>query len=300
MAESAQTIRPIVVGTDLQPAARAAADWAAQRAQYLGLPLLLVTSTPGIPIPPRTSVYEAMRSPDYLTEVKARAGRRLEEEAVRLREAHPGVTVDTLVSEGDAAGVLVDLSRTARFTVIGTHGKPDITARLLGGVAEGVISNAVGTVVAVPPGAYHVSGPVVTGIDDPDRAHDVLRIAHTEAQFSKRPLVVLHAWHEAVFGTPYDVPVLIGATGAIEGEIREVMAEALARYHAQFDDVTATVDVVEGNAREVLVDRSRSASSLVIGARGKGGFLGLLLGSTSRFVVRHSQCPVIVVRPRPA
>ncbi len=151
---------------------------------------------------------------------------------------------------------------------------------------------------AVPPGTYDKADPVVVGVDDPEQGQQTLRIAHTEAALAERPLLVIHAWHEVVVGTPYDVPVTLGDPDIIEKEIRELFQESLSRYRADFPGVTTTIEVVEGSPRDALVDYSKRASALIVGARGLGGFLGLLLGSTSRYVVRHSHCPVVVVRKR--
>jgi nucleotide-binding universal stress UspA family protein len=49
-----------------------------------------------------------------------------------------------------------------------------------------------------------------------------------------------------------------------------------------------------------LVERSREAQLLVVGSRGHGNLVGLVLGSVSHAVLQHAHCPVAVVRPDPA
>jgi len=41
---------------------------------------------------------------------------------------------------------------------------------------------------------------------------------------------------------------------------------------------------------------SRSASILVVGSRGLGGFEGLILGSVSTKCLRHAHCPILIMR----
>lgn len=54
--------------------------------------------------------------------------------------------------------------------------------------------------------------------------------------------------------------------------------------------------VKEGNAAKLLIDLSDDADLLMVGARGHGGFAGMLLGSVSQHVAAHTKCTVVVVR----
>jgi nucleotide-binding universal stress UspA family protein len=53
---------------------------------------------------------------------------------------------------------------------------------------------------------------------------------------------------------------------------------------------------VPGNPSEVLIEASRGAVLLVVGSRGVGGFMGLMMGSVSTQCVHYSHCPVLVIR----
>lgn len=61
------------------------------------------------------------------------------------------------------------------------------------------------------------------------------------------------------------------------------------------EGVTMTTVVREGPAVQVLIDESKDAELLVVGKRGHGGFLGLLIGSVATQVANHATCPVVIV-----
>jgi nucleotide-binding universal stress UspA family protein len=63
------------------------------------------------------------------------------------------------------------------------------------------------------------------------------------------------------------------------------------------EDLVVHRTVKSGPAAEVLCEAARGAELLVVGARGQGGFRGMLLGSVATQVVQHSPCPVVVVVP---
>ena len=74
------------------------------------------------------------------------------------------------------------------------------------------------------------------------------------------------------------------------------MAESVAGYAEKYPDVVVTHHLDGGDASRALVAASESADAVVVGSRGRGDVASVVLGSVSRFVVEHADCPVVVVR----
>ena len=80
------------------------------------------------------------------------------------------------------------------------------------------------------------------------------------------------------------------ASDSLEGTIAEA-------YPDEAERASIKRFTVGGSPAQTLIEESKTAELLVVGARGHGGFLGLLLGSVSSQVVKHAHCPVLVLPP---
>jgi nucleotide-binding universal stress UspA family protein len=83
---------------------------------------------------------------------------------------------------------------------------------------------------------------------------------------------------------------------AMGDDCRNVLATEVIEASKGHPSVQIESKVFEGPPAEVLINAARSAQILVVGSRGHGGFVGLLLGSVSQQGVTHAHCPVVVVR----
>jgi nucleotide-binding universal stress UspA family protein len=89
----------------------------------------------------------------------------------------------------------------------------------------------------------------------------------------------------------------ISATTDAQEILRQTVSSAFG--YAEVDQLV--VRAIEGNPHDVLASVAETADLLVVGARGHGGPLGLLHGSTAQACTRHATCPVLVVpAPRTA
>ena len=137
---------------------------------------------------------------------------------------------------------------------------------------------------------------VVVGVDGSDGARAALRWAIKEAHLRGATVEALCVWS-------FPVP-----TGLPYAEIQGIAAEdfqqrAQATLAVEVDkalaeeglDVPVTQRVLMSHPVVALREAAEDADLLVVGTRGRGGFAGLLLGSTSRECAQHAPCPVVIV-----
>lgn len=136
---------------------------------------------------------------------------------------------------------------------------------------------------------------IVVGIDNSPHALRALTWALEEARARGSSLELVHAYPTAeVTAMPAIVtlPSDVELRAAAEETLKAVLEEA-----GGADGVEVTLRSEPGGAAWVLTSIAEGADMLVIGARGLGGFRGLLLGSVSQQVASHSPCPVVIVPP---
>ncbi|MEH1014737.1 universal stress protein [Micromonospora sp. CPCC 206060] len=217
-------------------------------------------------------------------------------EAVAVAEAAaPGITVTGEIVDGEAAAVLLGQSTRAALIVIGDRGLGGFASLLLGSVAVQVSAYAAGPVL-VARGAERSDGPVVVGVDGSPRSSAAVAFAADQAIRRGTELVALHAWRHPASEGPGDMQPLIYDEREVSDEERRVLAESTAGLDERYPGLTVTRRVVRGRAGRALVEESRRAQLVVVGARGLGGFAALVLGSVSHTVLHHSACPVAVLR----
>ncbi|HET6694542.1 MAG TPA: universal stress protein [Pedococcus sp.] len=280
----------IVVGVDGSSGGEAALDWAVDEASRRHLPLHLVHAT-NIDYLVAAAMLNPDDAPDEVDDV-------VEAARERVRAAAPELQVRAEASTGAPAHDLVERSAGAESVVVGAHGKGPIRGAL-GSVSLQVAMHAKSPVVVVRGQEPGVStGPVVVGIDGSALSKEAVGFAIEQASLRGVPLAVVYTWWiEFIEG------VVVTTPGSPQWrEVRErqrlTVGETMAGWQEKYPDVKVEVHIEHGRPADALVAASERASLLVVGARGRGGFGGLLLGSVSHAVLHRAHCPVAVARPR--
>jgi nucleotide-binding universal stress UspA family protein len=140
------------------------------------------------------------------------------------------------------------------------------------------------------------SNEVIVGIDGSQASIEALRWAVQHAGRSGATVVAVHTWEVPFIGD------LTGSTVMPDPRLLREGAQAVLDRTIKAANPPADVDVrgevIEGAAAMRLIERSADADLLVVGARGHGGFLGLLVGSVATQCVNHAHVPVVVVPHR--
>lgn len=140
-------------------------------------------------------------------------------------------------------------------------------------------------------------GRIVVGVDGSPGSLAALRWALSEASLRGVDVHAVAAW-ESPGGMSFAMPGDVGRpedtlTAAVEATIAAAVAPTPGEQAPAA--ATVTTSVVYGDPARELQRAVGEGDLLVVGSRGHGAGIGLLLGSASQHVVAHAPCPVGVV-----
>lgn len=293
------TENTIVVGVDGSPASTIAVQWGANTAVKRQAPLHLVASY----VMPQFLYAEGMAPPqDLFDELEDETLAKINEAKAAAHELFPDLAITHEIREARPIDLLLKLSKEVGMIVLGSRGLGGLSGMVMGSVSSAVVSHAECPVVVVREDSKLTDdnkyGPVVVGVDGSKVSQKAVALAFTEAAARGAELIAVHTW--------MDVQVqasLAGLTTAqaqweeIEAEQYGLVDQELKPFTDQYPDVTVTKLITRDRPVRALVDAAAHAQLLVVGSHGRGGFRGMVLGSTSRALLQSAPCPMMVVRP---
>lgn len=304
----------VIVGVDGSEHGQCALSWAAREAERRRATLHLITAY-SVPIYAASGLDGGYAAVDDSV-IRQGAESVLKDALERIKDFD--IDVDASVENGDASGVLLELGREADLLVVGSRGRGGFVGRLLGSVSSALPAHASCPTVVVPmicAGRFGqdvtdkhlkaelaknplepVKPRVVVGADGSDQARVAVLEAAAQAQRLGVELQILCAVPQ-YSGSLAWVPAAMDRE-AIFADIQAQLDAGVLWLKSHFPELEITTRLVDGSPVEVLVDASRDSELVVVGTRGRGGFAGMLLGSTSDGVLHHAQGPVMVVPDR--
>lgn len=284
----------VLVGYDGSELAASALEYGAAEATQRGAPLTVVSA---YTVP--AMIYPNIASMPAENElvVAREAIEKLLAEAADLLRDHAG-PVSYRAEQGDAAGVLVDLSNHAHVAVVGARGRGGFVGRLLGSVSTALPAHSHCPTVVIPSQRSEaVDAPVVVAVDGSDTGRLALFTA-AEVASSRGTVLeivcVLPTGDEWFYWYP-EMELSSEVTGRRRKQLAAALDTDAAAVVEQFPNLKVSTEVSIGVPTEVLSDLTKTAGLTVIGTRGRGPVRSALLGSVSRRVLHQAEGPVMVV-----
>lgn len=288
-------VERILFPTDFSDFARHALPYAVALARRYGAELHMLhvlvlhaadPADPGHEFPDLEAFYGSVerRARDRMSEEADRAGQALDVVTVRRR----GISASPVILEYvEAEGI--DL------VVMGTHGRRGLRHALVGSVTEEVVRSAACPVLAVRgreggPPAGRIRK-IVVPVDMSEHSFLALDHARELARDHGASLAVIHVVENSIHPDVYRDHV----PNATPSE--EVRRTLVARLEGA-EEVPMEVHVDAGNTVPTIVDfaEEQEADMVVVASHGLTGLERVLLGSVAERIVRHTSCPVLVVK----
>lgn len=212
--------------------------------------------------------------------------------AVQVAETEsPDIEIRTHVVVDSARGALLSRSRSSSMVAVGSSGTGRLTAALMGSVATALASHSVCPLAIIkdngePP---RPTGRVTVGVDGSPESLEALDWAAHEATDRAAQLSVISAWNSTGFQQSDR------AFADAEREIESALAVHVNAIKRRLPRLRITTQVIDDAPVAALAKASDDSDLLIVGSRGRGGFTGLLLGSTSQGLLYSARCPLIIV-----
>lgn len=136
---------------------------------------------------------------------------------------------------------------------------------------------------------------IVVGYDGSEESNHAVQWAAKHATLRDCSLQVVHCslW---VLLSHNRGPVPGVADSGLERAAQKVLEEGMALAKETVPALEVNATLFHGMPRDHLARISAGAEMLVLGSRGLGGFMGLLVGSVSLEMAATAECPVAVIR----
>ena len=289
----------VVVAVDGSEASKNAVRWAANTAMKRGIPLRIASSY----TVPQFLYAEGMVPPKELfDDLQAETLEKIEAARAVAHEVAPDIKIGHTIAEGSPIDMLLEMSHDVTMVVMGSRGMGGLSGMVMGSVSASVVSHASCPVVVVREDNQVTEstkyGPVVVGVDGSEVSQKATHYAFAEAAARGAELIAVHTWMDM------QVQASLAGLSAAQTEWAEVekeqgalLTERLAEFQAEYPDVPVKKVIARDRPVRALADAAAGAQLLVVGSHGRGGFKGMLLGSTSRALLQNAPCPMMVVRP---
>ncbi|MGW0117940.1 universal stress protein [Streptomyces sp. NPDC003327] len=276
--------RDIVVGVDPVRDGKLALAWAADEARRRRRALRLV-----VVVPPLHDTQHVDDSPRHQAQTQS-AKETLRSAVDWARARQPGLDVTPALFEGFPARVLAGLSREAAMVVLGSRHLSRTEEFLsAGSLVVPVTAQARCPVVVVGDAEHSTQDPpyLVVGVDGSESSRAAVALAFEEADLRGCALRAVAVWQPPVF--------TLRTGDALFRAERRLLSETTAGWAEKYPDVRLTHEVLIGSPVEVLADAADHALAVVVGRRGRGGYMGMRVGSVVHGLLHRARCPVITV-----
>lgn len=214
----------------------------------------------------------------------AQARDQLEPYLAPLRDA--GLELQVMVSVGHPAEVVIETApRVAAQMIVTGGGRPATVRRwVVGSVAEAIVRRA-SVPVWVVRGNSPIGRPLLCPVDLTAESKVGLDAAIRMARLFQMPLSLVTVVSEDSSNTQL---------GQAKATVR-LQIEALVASH-DVEGLSVTVDVIDGDPAERIVDAAKEAGLLVIASRGYDPLVRDWLGPVSARALSHSRCSALMIR----